>query len=177
MYFSALDERKYHLYFSIGVLIVVMAFILSIIALQSYEILERRTIKVDLMRGLHQPVLSIFNYSSHEVIENITLYFQSYCINPVNVTLIQIAKVGGTRSHSFIIEPYSSRIVKLDDITSLISIKPMNGTIVITLEAVIERRPYLILSIFSFLLFIIGFALTVIHIMYRVLRKQIIRYS
>ncbi len=88
MYLLRLEEREFQLYLIAGVALVVIAFILSIIALQSYVILEKKIAKINLMNGLHQSVSSIFNYSPCEAIRNVTLHFVSYCKSPINITLV-----------------------------------------------------------------------------------------
>ncbi|HIQ03557.1 MAG TPA: hypothetical protein EYH40_03965 [Desulfurococcales archaeon] len=156
-------ERNYNLYFGISVLIVIIAFILSIISLQTYEVVEEKTVKLNPTNGIHEPLLSILNYSRYGNVKNATLYFQSNSNTPVNIIVFDYPKV-----YNVTVKPYSVEAIKLDRLENVIvSVSPINNSIIMSLRVTIESRPYLALSILSFILFIVGFGLTLALITYK----------
>lgn len=163
-------KRNYNFYFGVGVLIVLVAFILSIISLQTCEVVEEKTVKLNPTSGICESLLSIFNYPRYESIKNATLYFQLDSNTPVNITVFDYPKV-----YNITVKPSSVEVIKLGRLRGVtVSISPTNNSITMSLRVIVEFRPYLALSILAFILFIVGFGLTLALITYKLSHRTTI---
>ncbi len=129
--------------------------ILSVISLTTYTETRHDTIEVSLSNGLRASLYEIFGYNSDLEIRDVVINITSFCDEPINVSILKVDE--NYTIEEYVLEPYSSiQNIKCVDMYSILSIGKHNCSIRLDTYYEIEHKPYLLLALPAFILFIIG---------------------
>lgn len=172
--------KMYHKYLAVGLIVIVTALALAIIAASEgeEEVSEFKYIK--LLNGYYaSPIHLIFGLSITEEATQSNLSIKSWCSGILNVTLYGISFNSNGRNLSYVdysIEPYGEISVGLKSLLDYLTIRSsLKEECRLDLYLSYEKRvlKYSSLSMLSIITLVIGSALTIIALYYKMLEKSI----
>lgn len=176
----AMKLKMHHKYLAIGLVTIVIALALAIAATSEKEEEVSKFKNIKLLNGYYaSPVHLIFGLSITEGATSSSLLIKSWCSGTLNVTLYGISSSSNSEDFSYkgyLIEPYGEISMNLKSLLDYLTIRSsLEEECALDLCLSYEKRvlKYSSLSIISMAALVIGSALIIIALYYKLLEKSI----